>query len=240
MRKENKKNGYSFSRQWFDFVFENPQKITPVHAALWFWLIELNNRLNWIKEIGVPTDRAMTAIGTKSFNTYKKAMDDLIEWGFVRLVSKSTNQHTANVFQLVKFPKLDNVATSNFDEAKKSATSKFDTSQMKQTGLLHQNLTPHNDIDKPFKPFPNFFKSEKINSLFNDFIKNEEKLKRPVSEERIKSLIQNLNDVAETDYQKAASINQAIAGNYPAFQKVKDRKQGLDEMNYNAQNHIRE
>ncbi len=146
------KDGYSLSRQWFDFVENNPGTITPAHAALWFWLIELNNRLKWVKEFGVPTDRTLKMIGTKSFNTYKKIMTDLIEWGFVKQLSKSKNQHTANIYSLVRFSDSDNTATSKFKEADKFtqsiAASKFDTSKMKQTYLLHQNLTPQNDIVK--------------------------------------------------------------------------------------------
>jgi hypothetical protein len=133
---DDKINGYGLSRQWFEFAEENSEKIKPVHAALWFWLVELNNQLNWNECFCVPTDRAMAMIGTKSFNTYKSALDDLIRWGFVKRVAKSKNQHTSNVYSLVKI-----------------ATSKNDGAELRQAGLLHQNLTPQNDIDKQYKQY---------------------------------------------------------------------------------------
>jgi len=142
---DDKINGYGLSRQWFEFAEENSEKIKPVHAALWFWLVELNNQLNWKECFGVPTDRAMAMIGTKSFNTYKSAIDDLIDWGFVKKIAKSKNQHTSNIYSLVK------IATSKYDEPDISATSKNDAAEAKQPGLLHQILIPHNDIDKQYK-----------------------------------------------------------------------------------------
>ena len=37
--------GYELSRDWFDFCFENPDKVKPTHAALYFFAIEHCNRL---------------------------------------------------------------------------------------------------------------------------------------------------------------------------------------------------
>lgn len=99
---DGKKDGYSLSRQWFDFAFENPEKVTPTHGILWFWLIELNNRLGWKEKFGLPTAYSMDAIGVSNYRTYKKAMDDLIKWGFVILIAKAKNQHTASIVALVK------------------------------------------------------------------------------------------------------------------------------------------
>ena len=37
-------SGYELSRQWFDFLFENPDLTNVSQTALYMWLIELNNR----------------------------------------------------------------------------------------------------------------------------------------------------------------------------------------------------
>jgi hypothetical protein len=65
----------------------------------------------------------------------------------------------------------------------------------------------------------NFF-SEKVNFEFEKFLKNEEVNRRKPTEERLKALINNLNNIASTDEEKIASIQQAIAGNYPDFRKA--------------------
>lgn len=99
-------NGYSLSRQWFDFSFQNPEKIRPNHTALYFYIIEHCNRLGWKDKFGLPTAVTMEAIGIKSYNTYKKTLEELISFGFVEMIEKSKNQYSANI-----------IALSNFDKA---------------------------------------------------------------------------------------------------------------------------
>lgn len=101
--KKNEINGYTLSRQWFDFALNNPEMITGNHTALYFWIVELNNRLGWKEKFGLPTEHSMEAIGVRSYKTYAKIFKDLTEWGFIRIVQKSRNQYTANIIALVNF-----------------------------------------------------------------------------------------------------------------------------------------
>ena len=94
-------NGYALSRIWFDFVFETTETVTPIHAALYFWIIDLANRLGWKENFSLPTGYTMEAIGLKSYRSYKNALTDLIRWGFIELKAKAYNQHTATVVALV-------------------------------------------------------------------------------------------------------------------------------------------
>jgi len=121
MESRNKKGtGYNYSKQWFDFTFQTQDIITPIHTALYFWIVEHNNRLHWKEVIGLPTAYSMEAVRLKSYRSYKKALDDLIGWGFIRLVSKSHNQHTCNQVALILKTKAKSEADENaFDlEAK--------------------------------------------------------------------------------------------------------------------------
>jgi uncharacterized protein YoaH (UPF0181 family) len=103
-------DGYSLSRQWFDWCFENPEKIKPNHGALFFYIIEHCNRLGWKDKFGLPTTVTMEAIGIKSYNTYIDALRDLVAWGFIEMVEKSKNQYTANIIALLKNDKAHNKA----------------------------------------------------------------------------------------------------------------------------------
>lgn len=94
--------GYELSRQWFDFAFENPEKINPNHTAMYFFAIEHCNRLGWKEKFGFPSTMAMEAMGVKSYNTYKKTLDDLVDWGFFTMVERSKNQYSSNVIALSK------------------------------------------------------------------------------------------------------------------------------------------
>lgn len=93
-------NGYDLSRRWFDFAFENQDKVLPRHGILYFWLIELNNRLGWVENFKIPLDTAGAAIGIARLQTTRETLLDLVSWGFVKMIIKSPNQYIANVISL--------------------------------------------------------------------------------------------------------------------------------------------
>ena len=103
-------NGYEMSSNFFDWCYENPDKINPTHIALYFFIIEHCNRLGWKDKFGLPTQMAMDAIGVKNWRTYKKAFDDLVEFRFITVVQKSKNQYSANVIAIVKNTKANTKA----------------------------------------------------------------------------------------------------------------------------------
>ena len=125
-------NSYELSRKWFDWSFENPEKISPNHSALYFFAIEHCNRLGWRKKFGFPTEMAKDAIGIKSYNTYIKTLNDLVSWGFIEMIERSKNQYSANI-----------IALSNFDKALDKALDK----------AIVKHVTKHDEsissIDKP-------------------------------------------------------------------------------------------
>lgn len=108
-----KNTGYEFSRQWFDFCFENPSKTNTNHTALYMWLIELNNRLGWVKEFSAPSQYCMDAIGIKSYKTYRKTFKELETFGFIKVIQESKNQHTACIVALVKITEAPTNALTN-------------------------------------------------------------------------------------------------------------------------------
>jgi len=92
--------GYDYSRQWFNFAFENQDKVSTKHGILYFWIIELNNRLGWVENFKVPFDTAGAAIGINRAQTVRETLYDLASWGFVRIVIKGANQNVSIVVSL--------------------------------------------------------------------------------------------------------------------------------------------
>jgi len=119
-------NGYDLSRKWFNWCFENPEKIKPNHTALYFFAVEHCNRLGWKQKFGMPTTMAMEAIGIKSYNTYIQTLNDLIEWGFIEIIERSKNQYSSNIVALSNFDKA-------LDNALDKALIKHDTKQVEST-----------------------------------------------------------------------------------------------------------
>lgn len=129
-------NGYELSRIWFDWCFVNPDKISPNHSALYFFCIEHCNRLGWKDKFGLPTTMAMEALGIKSYNTYKKTLNELVDFGFIKMVQLSKNQYSANI-----------VALSNFNKAVDKA---LDKAMMKHASKQSESTEQSNDsINKP-------------------------------------------------------------------------------------------
>ena len=95
-------NGYDLSRQWFDFAFEKTE-CKVQHTALYLWIVELNNRLGWKKEFGLPTNATMEGLGIGNRGTYAKTLSDLKDWGFIEIVQESKNQYQACIIKLCLF-----------------------------------------------------------------------------------------------------------------------------------------
>lgn len=106
-------NVYNLIRNWYNFKFENPSKVKAIHSDMYCYLIDLWNRLGQKKEFGLPTSVTMEALQIGSFNTYKKTFDDLVNFGFIILVTESKNQHQSRI-----------VALSNIDKAPDKALDK--------------------------------------------------------------------------------------------------------------------
>ncbi len=95
-------NGYDLSRAWFNWCFENPEKIKPVHTALYFFIIEHCNRMGWVEKFGLPTEMAKTAIGVSNYRTYTNTINELEQWGFIKFIQRSQNQYSSNIIAIVK------------------------------------------------------------------------------------------------------------------------------------------
>lgn len=132
---ETKINGYNLSRNWFNFCFDNPEKIKPSHTALYFFCIEHCNRLGWKEKFGLPTTMVKEAIGIRSYNTYINTLKDLVDFGFIKMIEKSKNQYSSNI-----------IALSNFNKAPHKA---LDEALIKHETKQGESI---DSIDKPNKP----------------------------------------------------------------------------------------
>jgi len=93
-------NGYELSRAWFDWCFDNPDKYSSHHTALFLWICDKWNRLGQKQKFGLPCMDTMEVLNIKSKTTYYSVFNDLVSWGFVIVITKSTNQNTSMVVSL--------------------------------------------------------------------------------------------------------------------------------------------
>jgi len=187
-------NSYELSRKWFDWSFENPEKISPNHSALYFFAIEHCNRLGWKQKFGFPTTMAMEAIGIKSYNTYIKIFNDLISFGFLKLIQKSKNQYSSNIIALSNFDKA-------LDKALDKAMIKHTTKQRESTSSIIKHITK-NIIELP----------EAKDKLLNNWINYRKEIKKKLSE----ASINNLKKVLETKSEECIEfvVNESISNGW--------------------------
>ncbi|MFM2204443.1 MAG: hypothetical protein RLZZ605_1407 [Bacteroidota bacterium] len=141
---------FKLTRAFWDYAFENPEKIKPNHCALYLFIVEHCNRLGWKKKFGLPTTMAKDAIGIRSYNTYIITLNDLVEFGLIELIEKSKNQYSSNI-----------VAISNFDKAVDKALDKaFINHATKQSESTSESI---DSIDK-----------QDTNIQINKYTKNKE------------------------------------------------------------------
>jgi hypothetical protein len=156
-------NSYDLSRKWFDWTFENPERINPNHTALYFFIIEHCNRLGWKQKFGLPTTMAKEAIGIRSYNTYINALNDLVEFGFIELIEKSKNQYSSNIIALSNFDKAH-------DKALDKALIKHGTKQLQNIDSINKQETKEQIYIPEFSEFLQFA-IEQVTNINKDEVK---------------------------------------------------------------------
>lgn len=149
-------NGYDLTRNWYSYKFENVGIVKPCHSDMYFYIVDLWNRLGQKENIGLPTSVTMECLGIGSYNTYKKTLQDLIDFGFIKLIKESKNQHHSKVIAISKNDKatdkaLDKANIKATDKAIDKPTDKpLDTiNKQKNKGIIKQknNITISNDYE---------------------------------------------------------------------------------------------
>jgi hypothetical protein len=170
---------FKLYRNFWDFAFENPEKIKPNHIAIFSFAIEHCNRLGWKKKFGLPSTMTMEAVGIKSYNTYITAFNELVQYGFIELIEKSKNQYSSNIIALSNNFKANDKA---LDKAFIKHTTKQDESTIQSTGEsissinIQETNLPINKITieerklkfaDTLKPFLETYGKDLLNDFYN-------------------------------------------------------------------------
>lgn len=130
-------NTFELSRNFWNWAFENPEKINTNHAAIFFFAIEHCNRLGWKDKFGFPSQMVMEAIGIKNWRTYSNTLNDLVDFGFIEMIEISKNQYSSNIIAIVKNTKA---TTKALDKA----LQKHSTKQSQSIVSINKQITKNN------------------------------------------------------------------------------------------------
>jgi len=211
--------GYELSRQWFNWCFDNQDLIKPNHTALYFFIIEHYNRMGQVDKFGLPTTMAKDAIGINSYNTYINTLNDLIKWGFVKLIKKSQNQYSSNIIALSKYNKA---TTKALDKALINHVTKQQRKQHESISSIikqdnHEPIT-NNNKEQKFLILP--FSSLQFQTSWNTLL--EQKKWKSKSASAKESSLKLLSEYSEKD--AIQMIENAIIGNWQGLFEIKGSK----------------
>lgn len=201
-------NSYELSRNWFDFAFENPELISPNHVAIYFFAIEHCNRLGWRSKFGFPTQMAMDAIGIKKHQTYIRYFNDLVEWGFFKLVQKSQNQYSSNIISLV----------SDLPKNGKALDKAIINHRAKQTETIGQS---NSSIDKQVNNITNKPLSD-FDLAFKDFEKMRKLIKKPLTDRARNMILTKLDKLATDKPTQIKILENSIVNNWQDIYPLKE------------------
>lgn len=132
---------FKLTRAFWDFSFENPERIKPNHCALYLFIVEHCNRLGWKEKFGLPTTMSKDAIGIRSYNTYINTLNDLVDFGFIIMIEKSKNQYSSNIVALSNNNKTLNKA---LDKAFINHATKQSESTIQSIDSINKQHTTNN------------------------------------------------------------------------------------------------
>jgi len=135
-------NGYDLSRNFCNWAFENPDKVKPIHYAIFYFAIEHCNRLGWKDKFGLPSQMVMEAIGVKNWRTYAAGLHELVEFGFIEMVEISKNQYSSNIIAIVKNTKAPTKALDKALSKHSTKHSQSTVSIVKQETINKEQVHP--------------------------------------------------------------------------------------------------
>lgn len=92
-------NGFEQIKSFYSWVFSNPEKVRPTHISLYLFLLNQNNRSNWVEWFKCPYDLAMQGACIGNNGTYYRCLDDLKEWKLIDY-KKGLNNYKAPLVKL--------------------------------------------------------------------------------------------------------------------------------------------
>lgn len=97
---ERRINGFEQIKGFYSWSFSNQDKgIKPQHISLYLFLVNQNNRNNWVEWFKFPYDLAMAGSCISSKKTYYACLDDLQKWKLIRY-QKGVNNWKAPLIKL--------------------------------------------------------------------------------------------------------------------------------------------
>lgn len=95
------RNGFDLIKNFYSWVFNNQRELKSQHIALYMFLVNQNNRNNWVEWFKCPYDLGMAGSAINSKKTYYNTLHQLEDWGLIGYQAGHSN-HRAPLISLLE------------------------------------------------------------------------------------------------------------------------------------------
>lgn len=204
--KEYRINIYKQIRAFYSKVFESDFDLKPTHISLYMFLLNQNNRSNWIEWFKCPFDTIMMGASINSNKTYYRILNDLVELKLIKYkpginLYKAPKIHIIKLYEnsdnedIVPTPEKDSsvLITQLTTLLNTQLTTQLTTQQCKQ---LCKQLWQHKDILITNNYKINIYTpKKKTNFIYNEFY--DEQLKSSNEDKNFETFIKVIFGINE-------------------------------------------
>lgn len=211
--------------------------INPLNAnsqCLYFALLNINNKCNWIKNFTVANTTLMTFTGL-NISALQRARNNLIQKGYVKYQKGKSNN--AGIYEIIEFEQQNEQQneqqSEQHDEQQTNSTTNNTTNTLNKLNKTKQNQTKHikkketkkeTDFDKLINE--NFSDAELKNTIY-EFIKMRKTIKKPLTTRGLELMIKKLYELSTNVNEQIEILNNSIMKNWLGiFPLKKDYKTG--------------
>lgn len=169
-------NGFDQIKGLYSLVFSQRYDFTPQHISLYVFLINQNNRNNWVEWFKCPYDLGMNGACIGSKKTYYNCLSDLQEWGLLKY------EKGENMWRAPKI-KLEVLKCTSTD------TATVPQSEPLPTPLPTHIYKPITSNLKPMEASP----THALAIFVKDNLPNVSKLKNQLTDEQCEKLVKEFN-----------------------------------------------
>jgi hypothetical protein len=211
---------FDYFNGFWDWAQNNPEKVNPNNTSIYFYFLSVANELKWRSSFGLSSTQIMNGIGIKSYKTYKKHLDELVENGLILITKESKNQYQCNEFALV-----------NFTEAHTKARPKHVPKQVQSTSHNHKTNKESKDY-KDTKEANVYFVDNEVNGLFIEFIKNRIELKKAPTQRAIELMVKKARKIYKSKADVIQGIENSIASGWSDLFPIKPNQPKQKDESY--------
>lgn len=136
-------NYFEQVKAFYSFVFNTDLDVRPTHHSLYHFLLNQNNRNNWVEWFKCPFDLAMEGCGVNSKTTYYKILGDLKEFGLIDY-RKGINLNKAPQIKIIVLSTVPNNGTLTVPLSEPLSVPLSGNLTEQLTVLLSGNLSGNN------------------------------------------------------------------------------------------------